>query len=242
MTKITPNKDLVRRSVRAIEKAIAVDIPQYMHDNHLETNNAIAWLRGDYINENLRRLVVSDDVELISFKRSSWKGRILVDKQEKITYTITTQANLHAIPKKRDRKKPHFLQSILAAENSRYEGHGEQRTLFPKEPFDGDCLQKDYEDLTAGKLDLPGCYKHYIISYRSEQNELQDVKLEFFDKNFTIIDSVTLNEYIKPDFARLTDAAPSEENAPNTSVKEERGLVELRPGIRPQLRAIEEEV
>lgn len=77
-----------------------------------ETNNAVGHLRGDYINDNLRKYVIANGIELIPFKRSSWQGRIIVDRNNKITYSITTQNTLNSIPKK-ERARPHYLQSIL---------------------------------------------------------------------------------------------------------------------------------
>ena len=241
MTTVAINENLARRLVRAIDKAVADDIPQYLRDNHLETHNAIVHLRGDYINENLRRLVVSEGVELISFKRFVWSGRILVDKREKITYTITTQANLHAIPRKKGREKPHFLQSILAIENGGYDGHMEQLAMFPMELFESDILQNDYNDIIAGMLNPAEGYRHYVIAYKSEQDALQDVKLEFLDRNFNVIDRVSLNEYIQPDFARLTATVTTEDVAVDVQTEVTHDLVALKAGIRPSLKVVEEE-
>ena len=74
---VFPSEEIViRRIVRAIQKAIEEDVPDFCHENHMETMNSIRYLRGDKINDNLRTLVVSDDIILISFKRYSWDGRI----------------------------------------------------------------------------------------------------------------------------------------------------------------------
>ena len=102
---------MVRRTVRAIQKAIEEDVPDFCRENHMETMNSVRYVRGDKINDNLRNHVVSEDTILISFKRYSWDGRMLIDQKNCITYTITTQQNLAAIPKK-NRSCPHFLQSI----------------------------------------------------------------------------------------------------------------------------------
>lgn len=58
----------MRRIVRSVEKAIAEDVPQYLREHHKETNNAIIQLRGDYINDNLRNMVVGENIELVPFK------------------------------------------------------------------------------------------------------------------------------------------------------------------------------
>lgn len=241
MTKITLIENTVRGAVRAIHKAITEDIPQDMRDKPLETYNAIAHRRGDFINENLRRLVVGVDVEMHSFKRNSWNGRILVDRRNKITYTVITQASLRAILRNKNREKPHYLQSILAVENGGYEGKMGQRSFFPEDTFDTRILQKDYDRIVAGQINPSDGYQHYIIAYKSKQGELQDVKLKFLDKDFNIVDMASLNEHIKPDFARLTDAAPLEGHAIDKPTEGSRSLVKLKAGIRPKLREVKKE-
>lgn len=241
MTNIILNEDIVRRIVRAVDKAIADDVPQYLRENYRETNNVTGQLRGDCINDNLRKLVVFEGVELIPFQRFGWHGRILIDRRSKITYTITSQANLKAIPRKKGRNRPHFLQSVLAIENCGYTGDCKQLTLFPMEKFDEDTLQKDFNDIIAGIFNPKEGFRHYVVAYHSIRDELFDIRLEFLDKGFNTIDSTSLNEYIKPDFSRLTDNMSVDDDLPNTPVISARGLISVKAGIRPQLRDVEEQ-
>ena len=64
--------------VRAIEKAIGEDVPNQLREHHLETNNYIGLMRGDFINENLRNFALADGYELIPIQRYGWRGRLLV--------------------------------------------------------------------------------------------------------------------------------------------------------------------
>ena len=57
--------DLIRRIVRAIEKAVADDIPAMIHEHPLETTNYIKIMRTDYINENLKSIALCEDIKLI---------------------------------------------------------------------------------------------------------------------------------------------------------------------------------
>lgn len=241
MTDIILDENIVRRIVRAIDKAVADDVPQYLREHHLETNNAIIHLRGDYINENLRNLVVCEGVELIQFKRYVWQGRLLADRRNKITYSITTQKTLQAIPRKKDRARPHFLMSVLATENKDYQGLFGQQTLFLMDIFDDETLQNDYDEIIAGMLDPSEGYRHYIIAYEATGDELVDVKLEFLDRNFALVAEASLTEYIKPDFARLTNAEPIVTETPEAPAHTVRGLIGIKAGIRPQLREVEQE-
>lgn len=229
----------MRRIVRSIDKAIADDVPQYLHDHHKETNNAIVQLRGDCINENLRNLVVGGDIEFVPFRRYVWQGRIIVDRAEKITYTVTTQKTLRAVPRKQ-RNKPHFLQTILYIENGGYEAV-KQMTLMELFPFEEEVLESDYDSIVEGLIDPAEGYRHYVIAYDADGSELKDIQLEFLDKDFDTIASASLNEYIKRDFARLTDVEPVAEDFADETDGEAKGLLTIKSGLRPKLREVQKQ-
>ncbi len=198
---------LIRRIVRAIEKTVADDIPTMIHEHPLETTNYIRILRTDYINENLKSIALGENIKLIKFKRFSWYGCMLVDLRNHTTYTITTKQNLKSIPKKKERKSPHFLMSILAVENEGLHGQHEPQSLFPMYncDFDKECYEKDYNNIVNGVLNPQEDYRHFIISYEFSDDILLNVDLLLLDKNFYEVEKRNLNEYIKPDFAKLTN-------------------------------------
>ena len=113
---IIDNHVLNRKIVYAINKAISDDVPQEIRENRLETNNRHIFAAGDYINDNLRKHVVKDEVELLAFNRYAWEGRILIDRANRVTYTISTHQTLRNIIRK-NRSRPHYLHSIFYAEN-----------------------------------------------------------------------------------------------------------------------------
>ena len=239
-TKIDINDDLLRKIVYSIDKAIGEDQQQYLRDNHLETNNAIILLKGDNINTNLRHHVVKDDIDLVPFQRYGWSGRIVIDRKEHITYSIMTEGTLSGIPRKKNRVKPHYLQSILYVENKNCIAKERQMTLqdFGITIFDTDILEQDFDKISQGLIDMEGDYKHYIIAYNAENREIKDIMLKFLDRDFNIVDEASLMQYIKPDFARLTDIGPVEES--NEDKKEsKKGLVSLKSGLKPKLREVE---
>ncbi len=238
MDGIKINQDLMRRIVRSIDKAVTDDVPQYLRDHHKETNNAAIQLRGDCINENLRNLVVGGDIEFVPFRRYVWQGRIIVDRAEKITYTITTQKTLRAIPRKQ-RNKPHFLQTLLYMENGGCEAPVKQMTLMDLFPFDEEDLESDYNSIVEGLVDPAQGYRHYIIAYDAEGSELKDIQLEFLDKDFNTIEAASMNEYIKPDFARLTDIEPVTEDFVDDTDGEAKGLLTIKSGLRPKVQEVQ---
>ena len=62
---IIVNQMLNRKIVYAVNKAVSDDVPQVIRENRIETNNRHIFATGDYINENLRKHVVKDEIDLI---------------------------------------------------------------------------------------------------------------------------------------------------------------------------------
>lgn len=244
VSSILMNEPLLRKIVRAIEKACGEDTRGYLRENRLETNNALPFLRGDFINENLRNSVVSEDVDLIPFNRYGWSGRILRDKRNKITYTILTKRTLAAIPKKKGRSVPHYLQSILYAENGGCKAAVKQMSLndfvdFEIVRFDSQELENDYGKIMNGQIVAGDEYRHYIVAYEVEHGEVTDIGLQFLDKDFDVIAQCSLNDYLRPDFGRLTETEPVEDIA--AEEENVHFLINVKSGIKPRLRDIEKQ-
>lgn len=230
--------DLIARIVHAINKAVTVNIPQQLHDQHLETNNYIAHMRGDWINENLRRSVVTDGVDLVCFRRTSWRGRLLADHRSKTSYSITTMENLRRIPKKH-RSRPHFLQSILSVENAGYVGQFSQISFLP-DVFSPEEYECDYSEIFAGMLNSDSGYHHCVIAYSAEADEITDIRLEFLDPNFYVVDELSLTEYIRPDFAKLTESS-WQIDAVKATPESSKSLPQLKAAVVAKLREIEKQ-
>lgn len=239
--KLLKNDKLLRKIVYSIDKAIGEDLSQYLREHHRETNNAIVQLRGDFINDNLRHHVVDENTELIPFQRSGWSGRIIIDRLNRTTYTVTTVSTLSAIPKKKERTKPHYLQSVLAIENKECKGTPKQITLFEcgMTAFDTQFLEQDFNSINQGLINVDENYVHYIIAYKAEHGEIKDIDLKLLDKDFDTVDETSLNEYIKPDFARLTDVGPAEQSNEIEENTDSKKLVAIKAGLKPNLKVVE---
>lgn len=231
--------NLIARMVYAINKAVTVNIPQQLQEQHLETNNYIAHMRGDWINENLRRSVVTDGVDLVCFRRTSWKGRLLVDHRSHTSYSITTIENLRRIPKKH-RLHPHFLQTILSIENAGYEGQYSQTSFLP-DIYSPEEYENDYSEIFAGMLDPDSGYHHCVIAYGVEGDEITDIRLEFLDPNFYVVDELSLTEYIRPDFAKLTEPSWTTNDLPEEPAKTSKDLPQLKTAVVAKLREVEKQ-
>ena len=239
-TSIIDNPTLSRKIVYAVNKAISEDLPRAIRENHLETNNRNRYAAGDYINDNLRHHVVKDDVELIPFKRYAWDGRIIIDRGNKITYTIATSQNLKAIINK-DRTRPHYLQSILYAENSDCVCKERQMSLndivpgFVVSTFEPETLEIDYYNIMDGKVSAADRYKHYVIVYTAENHSITKIEAQLLDNDFHIVDRKDLIEYLKPDFANMTENTYFEQTKEESSQEGGKSVkLKLRPEIKQQ--------
>lgn len=240
--KIIENDDILRKIVYSIDKAIVEDVPKYLRNSHLETNNGVGLIKGDYINTNLRNHVISEGIDLVPFKRFAWSGRIVVDRMGHVTYSIMTEETLGGIPKKKNRERPHYLQTVLYVENRECIAKYEQMTLqdLGITIFDEDVFRPDFETISQGMIDKSEDYRHYIVVYQAENREIKNVKLKLLDKDFNIVDEVSLMKYIKPDFARLTDIEINEKSG-EENVGDKKRLLAVKKGLQPQLREIEKQ-
>ena len=239
-TTIIDNPTLFRKIVYAISKAISEDWPRDIRENHLETNNRNRYGAGDHINENLRHHVVKDDVELIAFRRYAWDGRIIVDRGNKITYTIATVQNLKAIISK-NRSRPHYLQSILYAENSDCVCKERQMSLNDLVPglvvstFEPEALEMDFYKIMDGNVSAVDGYKHYIIVYKAENYSITKIEVQLLDSDFQIVDRKDLIEYLKPDFANMTENTYFDQTEEEGSQEGGKAVkLKLRSGIKQQ--------
>ena len=231
---------LLNAIVRSIDKAVSEDVPSQLRAMPLETNNYIAFIRGDFINQNLRAFAIEEGSLLHAFRRFGWSGRILISRESKLTISITTQTNLSLIPK-RTRQRPHFMQSMLHSMNGDLRGKYEQCRLFDTDPFEPEEYARDFEDIINGAFDPEEGYRHCVIAYRAYGDELLDVKLVILDSQFNTVIEENLNEYMKPDFARLTDPAPAEQATREEHNAATHRLTSLKLGVKPSLREGEKE-
>lgn len=204
------NMDIVISALRAIEKAVSEDVPNELRENNLETNNRIGGLRGDWINQNLRQFTVNAGGILHPFTRYGWRGRMIVDRENKISYSIATRANLSQIPRKL-RRTPHFLQTVLMKENGDLHGRYEQTTMFDMSQFDQEVYEQDFDCIFYGAIDPNEGYKHCVICYEAAHDEVTNTSLVLLDPNFNTVNEMDLGEYRKPDFSKLTiDDVPAD--------------------------------
>lgn len=114
-------------------------------------------------------------------------------------------------------------------------------TMMSMEQFEDDVLEEDYKKIVAGVLKPDSGYRHYVVTYAFEKSHLLSVNMELLDKGFNKVSFLSLNEFIRPDFAQLTVDQPEDLEETAEPEKTARGLVAIKKGIRPELIEPEEE-
>ena len=216
---------------KAIEKGVGEDIRTYLANNNNAVNNAIAFLRGDYIVTNIRNTVESESVEIKYFKRSSWTGCIVLDRTDKHSYSVCARKTLERIPKNMIRRSPHFLQTILNIENKDEKAVGRQMSLADfgfsvENQFTEEEYEKDFLAIMEEALSPAEGYRHWVITYEAEHNSLVGLSAVLLDGEFGVVKEISLMEMMKPDFGSLTSVETKDDKE-----KDAHSLVSVKPGL-----------
>ena len=211
------NEDkLLEKIVAAIVKGVGPDIRDYLTENQDETCNSLRSLRGDKINTNLRNYVVSDTVEMKTFNRHAWQGRILIDREHKVTITICTKYTLEAISKRKERSCPHYLMSLVNVENHDVTPTYEQLSFLPDiTRFSQEDYQNDYKNIMGGEVGLYDGYKHLAVVYERNGYEVINITARLLDRELGTSVEYPLGRFIKPDFCDLTAESSESEMKKN---------------------------
>ncbi|XME01980.1 DUF5986 family protein [Lachnospiraceae bacterium C1.1] len=224
-------KSIMIKIGKAIEKGACEDIRTYLENNNNAVNNALGFLRGDYIVTNIRNTVRDNSVEIKYFKRSSWTGCIIIDHTDKNTYSVCAKSTLDRIPKNKNRKKPHYVQTLLNTENRYEEAEERQMTLadfgiLEETQFTEEDYRKDFWEIMEETLSIEDNYKHWVVTYEVEHNSLVGVSAVLLNKEFAVVKEISIIDMLKPDFGNLTIEEPMDKQ-----IKDAHSLVSIKPGI-----------
>ena len=114
---MTINSKDLENIVKAIAKAVGFDTRTYLNESNTDTHNALIHLRGDYINTNIRNMVIAgkDNLELKHFKRFPWMGVFIIDRENQVTINVSSRGTIDRIKNSRITSHPcaMFLTAIL---------------------------------------------------------------------------------------------------------------------------------
>lgn len=226
------SRKMMEKIGKAVAKGVGEDIRTYLMGSDNATNNAVVFLRGDYINTNLVNSIKSDTVEIRYFKRSAWQGCIVIDHDNRLTFSVTSKNTLERIPQKKNRQSPHFLQTLVNTENKGEVGTAKQMSLSDYDLFFGSMFtEEEYEDdfqkIMDDALSLDEDYRHWVIEYEVKHNTLINLTAKLLDGDFDVVHSLGLMEMLKPNFGDLTVTDIKAEK-----VKDAHSLVSIKAGIK----------
>jgi len=210
--------------------ALQDDLPRYLTEFHPDTTNGVPHQIGDWINTNIRKHMTGNNVEVIEFPRYSWRGKIIVDRENHITYTIMREKRLRQVRREK-RERPHYLQTIVAILNANLIAPQKQMALFWGDDyalFENEIVEQDYDAIFKGRVDKTDGYHHCAIIYETDRGVLADINILFLDKELDEVARISLNEFIKPDFSKLTAVQPDHQQDDNTDETPSDGLLTIR--------------
>jgi hypothetical protein len=223
------SENFKRRLVACVNKALQDDLSLYLSEFHPDTKNGVPHLIGDWINTNIRTDLAGEHIDVMEFSRFSWRGKVIIDRENSVTYTIMREKRLFQI-RKHKRDHPHYLQTIVAVLNANFEAPVKQMNIFGVSEigFEQEVLDKDYNSIFCGCLDRSAGFTHCVIVYDTFRNELSGIKILFLDRDLDEIERIPLNEFIKPDFSTLTDTVLVEEETNEAESKTSEDLIALK--------------
>lgn len=228
---------VLEKMVYSIVQAIEVDLPDKIVQMNLETDNYVRIIKGDLINTRLKEILFEPNYYIHPFNKGGWKGRMIIDNDNLNIFSITSMDNLSRIPKVKERNIPHYIQSCLYTINKSLKASEQISFIdigskFADEDYLDDC-NKLFNNININ-LDE---FTYYILTYEHKYHKIVDVQLHLLDKDFQEVDKKSLNEFIKPDFASLTEVIISDdETILNTGKATTKELLAPRKGIKPKLK------
>lgn len=229
---IQPELQLI---VKALAKAIGPDIRTFISENDWDTYNSLSMIRSDRINTNLKNTIIGETMELRHFKRYVWTGNLLIDKKHKLIFTICANSTLRRIKTMKERKNPHYLQSMCHILNGDLEAENKQMSLSDimgseiNLNFAEEVYEADFESIVDAPISQVEGYRHCLIVYETNNFELVSISLMILDKDLDAVREYSLMNLLQPDFGDLTapivnaEAVPKEQDA-HSLIKVKDGL------------------
>ena len=216
---------------KAIEKGALEDIRDYLQNCGTVTTNGASGVRADKINTNLSMMVASESIDIKLFRRSWWKGVLVVDRENKMLISVCTRNTLDRVVKDKTRKSPHYAQTMVNTINRNEVATVKQMSLFDVCPefvteFSEDDYEKDFLSIMEKTASEYDGYRFWIVSYDVEHYVMKSLNATLMDRNFNKVQEISLLETLKPNFGDLTVIESGQEKKNNV-----RGLLSVKNGI-----------
>ena len=216
---------------KAVKKGVTEDMRFHMDSSNNFTNNAVPFLRGDYINTNLNNMLADEDREVKTFPRCYWIGVLVIDKKNRLIFSICSQKTLDRISKNKIRKRPHYTQTLLNTVNRGEKAPKKQMPLFdgcpsPKPPFSKEAYEQDFLSIMEAPVSYYDGYRLWMVAYETDHFNLTAIKAVLMDGEFNVVQKVSILEMLKPNFGDLTSVKD-----PAKEKNDVRNLISVKPGL-----------
>ncbi|HGN3651333.1 TPA: DUF5986 family protein [Streptococcus pyogenes] len=219
-------KKLKEIIANVIVEALEQDFLDCKYKLNLDTHNCFGGLKSDVINTKLREVLTSENYIIHKFKRYAWEGRFILDLESKSLVSITSISNLNRIPKDKNRRVPHYMQSILYYLNSEIDTN-KQISFDLGKTFNPDVYEQDFKNIFSG-LDINlSDFTYYVVAYDYKANKINEMDWYLLGNEFNIAKKESIMNLINPDFINLTrlendfsdELTEIAENKPNKGIK-----------------------
>lgn len=196
-------KELKEIIANTISKSLEHDFLEKKYSLELDSKNCFGMMKSDVINTNLRKVFNSERYIVHKFNRFAWEGRFIIDLNTKSLVSITSTSNLNHVPKVKDRKIPHYMQTLLNCLNKEIQSN-QQISFEGFSSFDSKVYEDDLNDILS-ELDLNlEEYTYYVVAYDFSANKVLDINWYLLGPGFNVAEKTSLMDLIEPDFINLT--------------------------------------
>lgn len=239
LTEIELNEKIVSQIVRAIQKGIEEDVKNEKKAFPTDWHRADSHLAVDHIYTNARNQLSFGNCDVLKFRRPFWEGCLIVDRENRVTYSMMTESALDTVRKDKLRKGPHYLQAIAYVENHRCIPRFEQPAMegWSVNRFDDSFYRRVYSAIADGRIDESDSYCHYVVAYAAQSGSVTSVRMLLLDRNLSIADTLDLSQYLsvgylEADTTQETDSFSAQTQQESRTDK----LVTLKSGVVPRLK------
>ncbi len=212
--------DLRVKIVSCIRGALEDDITAFRQGTQLVTNNGLPFLKGDFINTRLQNEMMSADIHVIPFVRYGWESRLVVDRQNKVVYSVISKGRMEFLMQEGERNSvPHYTMLFAYTFNGDLKASQKQISLFENYPYSDEDMQAGVWKLIGGQIDFSEGYRYCVVTYEVAEGQLISCDSLILDKDLDVVEKISMTEFIKPDYSKLTQEEDNKAGVTGTEVK-----------------------
>lgn len=192
------SEDFIKKIANCIADAVGDGIIEDVRSHGLITQNSTPNRIWDFINTNIHKAFISDDIIANKTKRGPWEMYPIFDRSSGFVFTIMREERFTTLRKELPRRRSaHYIDAFSGSINANLIAPKGQMSFIPHLFSNSDHL-KDIVTNILDDLSVP--YEivkcHAIILFSSYNNELKLLRCCVVDSNLNIVDEVDWCRYI----------------------------------------------